>query len=153
MSRSPSSPTFVEAPSPLKGVVRALLVGPWHAACMCLCTGCLYTAPVWRPEVNLSPEIIRPEEADVREIPIVFTTAQVLVTVIASDPEGEALEFVWQTPTADPVVTTYAQGDDAWVSVLTLLEGDVEDGDTVRVTVLDNNPRGAVDVVWRVEVP
>jgi hypothetical protein len=109
--------------------------------------------PVWRPSVNLPPDIIRPEGADVREIPLVFTTSQVLVTVIASDPEQQPLEFVWQTPTPSPVVTTYPQGEDAWVSVLTLQEEDVVDGDEIRVTVFDDNPRSAVDVVWRVELP
>jgi len=113
----------------------------------------LYVAPVWRPVVNLPPEIIRPEGADVREIPLVFNTSQVLVTVIASDPEQQPLEFVWQTPQPNPIVSTYAQGEDAWVSVLTLQEADVADGDEIRVTVFDDNPRSAIDVVWRVELP
>jgi len=144
-----------QSPGPSWGenVVRIGIVAAWHIACMSMVGGCLYVAPVWRPAVNLPPDIIRPEEADVREIPLVFNTSQVLVTVIAADPEQQPLEFVWQTPLPDPVVNTYAQGEDAWVSVLTLQEEDVVDGDEIRVTVFDDNPRGAVDVVWRVELP
>jgi len=153
MSQLPSPKP--ESPDPSWGgnVVRIGVAAAWHTACMSMVGGCLYVAPVWRPAVNLPPDIIRPEEADVREIPLVFNTSQVLVTVIASDPEQQALEFVWQTPLPDPVVNTYPQGEDAWVSVLTLQEENVVDGDEIRVTVFDDNPRGAVDVVWRVELP
>jgi len=128
-------------------------LGPWHAACIALSTGCLYTAPVWRPEVNLPPEIVRPEDSALGEVPLIFVSEPARAVVIATDPELEALEFIWQAPLDAPVVSTYPQGDDLWVSVLTLDLADVFAGDQVRVTVLDDNPRAAVDVVWRVEVP
>jgi len=125
--------------------------------CISLGTGCLYTAPLWRPDVNLQPDIIRPEGAPQQgdAFPLVFVTDQVRATVVAADPEREPLEFIWQVAGgAVSDVTTYPQGDDVWVSVLTLQIDDVADGDEVRCTVLDDNPRqNAVDVVWRVEVP
>ena len=102
--------------------------------------------------MNLPPEIIRPEDAQANDIPLVFVAQQARAVVIATDPELEPLEFVWQAPDATDV-TTYPQGDDVWVSVLTLDLDDVVHGDLVRVTVFDDNPRSAVDVVWRVEVP
>jgi hypothetical protein len=153
MSRSADSQPSSRRAQYVHNVARGLILATRHVACMVLGTGCLYIAPVWRPAVNLPPEIIRPEGADVRIIPLVFNTSQVLVTVIAADPEGEALEFVWQTSRPDPVVSTYPQGDEAWVSVLTLSEDDVQDGDIIRVTVFDDNPRAAIDVEWQVELP
>lgn len=119
-------------------------------------TGCLYTAPLWKPEVNLQPDIIRPEGVpDGDAFPLIFVSDEVRATVVAADPERVALQFVWQVAGgAVSEVTTYAQGDDVWVSVLTLHIDDVTDGDEVRCTVLDDNPRqNAVDVVWQVEVP
>ena len=145
--------SVIAAPSRPFQRLRSGIVTLWHVACMHLVGSCLYVAPVWRPDVNLPADIVRPEGSELREIPLVFNTSQVLVTVIASDPEQQPLEFVWQTPIPDPVVSTYAQGEDAWVSVLTLQEEDVANGDEIRVTVFDDNPRGAVDVVWRVELP
>jgi len=152
MSRVPPTLSAAIERLPRLSLTRAT----WHGACMALGSGCLYTAPLWRPDVNLQPDIIRPDAVAPGEgFPLVFTTDEVRATVVAADPERVPLQFIWQVAGgAVSEVTTYAQGDDVWVSVLTLNIDDVADGDEVRCTVLDDNPRqNAVDVVWRVEVP
>lgn len=119
-------------------------------------SGCLYTAPTWSPPVNLRPEIIRPEGATQGEVyPAVFRTDEVVLSVVAQDPEREPLTFLWFVGggiVAD--ANTYSQAEDVWVSALTVSIDDVVEGDEIRCTILDDNPRqNAIDVAWRVELP
>jgi hypothetical protein len=106
--------------------------------------------------VNLQPDIIRPEGADLGEpYPVAFRSDSVVLSVVAQDPERQPLTFLWFV--AGGVVAdanTYSQAEDVWVSALTVSIDQVADGDEIRCTVLDDNPRSnAVDVAWIVELP
>ena len=106
--------------------------------------------------MNLRPEIIRPEGAAQGDLfPLVFRSESVVLSVVAQDPERQPLSFIWFV--AGGVVAdanTYSQAEDVWVSALTVNIDQVNNGDEVRCTILDDNPRqNAVDVAWLVEIP
>lgn len=118
---------------------------------MALCTGCLYTAPVWRGEVNQDPRILEPQgdEGDVHPLPI-----DIPALVIASDPEDDDLVFVWDVPGYPNLAPTTRPDGGVWVSRLVLPYDPALDGQLVRVFVIDQSPQNnAVPVLFSVEVP
>jgi len=61
-----------------------------------------------------------------------------VIHVVAYDPEGEFLSFDWDVPRATTRPTTFLEqeqnGD--WVSILTLPNAWVRDGDIIEVTII-----------------
>lgn len=114
-----------------------------------LCGGCLYVSPAWRPEPNDPPQILIPTPSD-EDIPLVMDR-DVRVTVVARDPEGQRLDFVWIVPVdVEHDWTTSPEGD-LWYSVLDLPADPLLDGRRVELIVSDGIDE--VRLRWLVEVP
>ncbi len=102
--------------------------------------------------MNLPPDLIRvsPPEPD-----LLFDRDPVRISVIAADPEGDPLTFIWQPP---PFVTgveseTLEEGIYVWTVDIPYTED--ADGQVFALTVLDQDPieRGTVTLVWRGVIP
>ena len=87
----------------------ALLYSAWHMGCILLLSGCLFLEAGWRPKVNEPPVIITPE------IDPVFLTLyrdSHTLQVVARDPEGEPLYFIWDFPEELGAPDTFVQPGD-----------------------------------------
>lgn len=147
MSRSPRPPSPFGAHR--RRSQRRLL--PWHVACIPLWAGCLYTAPVWREEVNEPPVIIQPDPSV--ENPLVLF-ADRTEFVIAADPEGNPIQFVWDVPGYPDLAHVETQQDQTVVSRAVIPRDPQLHGALIRVLVIDQEPPfGFADVRFRVEVP
>lgn len=123
----------------------------WHVGCIPLVAGCLYTAPVWREEVNEPPVIIQPDTTS--ENPLVLF-ADRTEFVIAADPEGNPIEFVWDVPGYPDLPHVETQQDQTVVSRAVIPRDEALDGVLIRVLVIDQVPPfGFAEAQFRVEVP
>ncbi len=128
----------------------------WHAGCYLSLSGCLYLAPIERPGENNLPKILQPFDLDGNVLDVIADVE--VVTVIATDPDGDDLLFLWQVTPSDvnwtaspPTPQTLANGQEAWVSVLTL-ERDIRmDGRRLECGVTDLYD-APVRVSWMVQV-
>lgn len=175
MSRSPVGPPRLSCErSATTGAFTSILkeiCRGWHPHCsvpvgglllsnLPLCslplTGCLYFGPLPRIHENEPPVI---EQA----IPsagqtLIIKDQPIQIVVIATDPEGDGLEFLWRL--SDGTSLGQAQRIDEGASLLELVPGaelDEEslDGEQLLCTVLDLYPGapGAVTLSWPLEVP
>jgi hypothetical protein len=119
---------------------------------MLLLPGCLYVAPVWRKPVDLPPEILLPSVSPGDTIELTFVSAQESITVVAQDPEGEPLAFVWQIP-AGVVATPNTFEDNGVTSSNIVLPADpVLDETTLALAIFDPGGNDA-DIRWHLVIP
>jgi len=121
-------------------------------ACLttCILGGCLYVAPGWKPDPDLPPEIIRPLPP-LEAIPVTLDRP-LRLTVVAEDPEGEELDFVWIVPVdVEYDWSKSPAGGNSWYSVLRLPEDDILYDQLIEVLVTDTS--NEVPVSWLVEEP
>ncbi len=118
-------------------------------------SGCLYVKPVQERDVNRPPTVSQPVDISSPVLLPVLSDQQVRVWVVANDPDGDTLTFIWNVPraTADlrPDTELLPSGD--WLSTLWIPVEWLQDGDSVEVTISDQaQPRHVVTVQWIVEV-
>lgn len=128
----------------------------WHAGCISLGTGCLYLAPIERPGENHVPKIVQPFDLEGNTLEMLADVE--VVTVIATDQDDDDLLFLWQVTPSDvhysvspPTPQTQPDGEEVWVSVLTIDRDPRMDGRTLEcgVTDLFDDP---VRITWNVTV-
>lgn len=71
------------------------------------------------------------------------------LTVIARDPDGDALQFIWSLPPLAVGDENTTIVDGTYISRLDLAYDDALDGELVILTILD--AQEARDLVWQVE--
>jgi hypothetical protein len=111
--------------------------------------GCFYVAPGWQPEPNRPPDIISPE-GDLQDIPLLMDR-DTRVTVVAQDPEGLPLDFVWIVPVDVEFTWATDSEGDLWYSVLEITADPLLDAQRIEVIVSDSDLEESVS--WLVEVP
>lgn len=139
--------------APARASLRALraagtILRPWHAAC--LLAGCFYVLPIPPIDVNEPPVVVEPDE-DPKIV--VATGAQVVLTVIAYDPEGAAVDFEW--PDLDNVphdLDLYWRGE-LRVARVTIHDRAALPGPRVRAFVFDGDRDNVVTVRFEVVSP
>jgi hypothetical protein len=123
----------------------------WHGAC--ILAGCFYVKPIPDVSVNLAPIIFEPSE-DPREV--IVRGDSVVLTVIAGDPEGDALDFQWpdlaNTP-YDIAISEIGGRQEITVCRVEILDVDQLDRDIVRALVSDGGRDNLVQVTFRVVRP
>lgn len=129
------------------GLVRTGLSRLWHTGCMVCCTGCFYVQPVWKPPENRAPQL---ESVQPVEGVLMFDSDNERITVIARDPDGDPLLFVWSTPAfSETSVSTTVVEDNVFVSRLDIARTPNLDGEQIVLTILDSTD--AIDLAWRLE--
>jgi hypothetical protein len=125
----------------------------WHASCIVLLHGCLYVAPVWRPEVNQQPQVTVPADPEQQQL-LKIVSEQATLVVAANDPEDEIVSFVWQVPNGVHHEVSEWQNDNGdYVSTLTVDRHDSLNGSVISCTLSDQaKPRNVVNIEWLVEV-
>jgi hypothetical protein len=117
-----------------------------------LLQGCLYIDPIWRPEVNLPPEIIRPEDFDGEpvEIDLGIVTG---MTVVVTEPDGDDIDIVWLQP---PPLLLYEEtataADGTYTSMILVLNREEPglDGAVFACDVIDEAvPANVVSIPFR----
>jgi hypothetical protein len=137
-------------PSPLPLRRRAaaeLLLRAWHASCTLLGSGCLYTAPVWRGEVNQPPIVIQPEAGEQD----VLLFSDLPVVVVAADPEGDDLVFLWSAAGIPDLPSTERSEGELTTSTAVIPYDPSLDGTDVECLVVDQS-EAFNDVVVRFHV-
>lgn len=116
---------------------------------MALCSGCLYTAPVWRGEVNRPPIVIQPEDG----LADVLLFADTPVVVVAADPENDPLVFLWSAPGYPDLPSTERAEGELTTSTAVIPYDPLLDGQTVECLVVDQSELfNDVPAFFRVEV-
>jgi len=118
-------------------------------ALLSLLGGCLYVPPGWQPDPNRPPQILRPE-GDLQDIPLVMDR-DTRLTVVARDPEGEPLDFVWIVGVDVPFDWTTSTEGDLWYSVMRISPDPELDGRRIECVVSDGELEESV--TWLVTVP
>lgn len=126
-----------------------LLCRAGPVALLCGLSGCLYVAKGWQPDPNQPPEILRPE-GNHQDIPLVMDR-DTRLTVVARDPEGQPLDFVWIVPVDVPFDWTTSTSGDLWYSVLRINSDPSLDGRVIECVVSDGELEESV--TWLVSVP
>lgn len=124
----------------------------WLVACMVLLHGCLYVEPAWEEPLNRPPELFRvnPPPPD-----LLFDTELERISVIASDPEGDELTFVFLPPPFVTGTETETNEDGVYVWTVDIPWTPEVEGRTVALTILDQDPedRAEVTLEWQMVVP
>lgn len=130
-----------------------LLYLVWHTSCIAICSGCLYIAPVWRPEVNQSPQVTIPSSPDEQQL-LKMISDRATVVVAANDPEDEIVSFVWVVPHGvSHEISEWQNNNGDYVSTLTVDRHDALNGSLISCTITDQaKPRNVVNIEWLVEV-
>lgn len=133
-----------------RGFARAFAL--WHTACMvAVGTGCIYIGPVRRAPENEPPVVLLPvatsNDLTMESDPESFE-------VMAYDPEGDSLYFLWSVPHGVAFETLpIAQVDDIVSSVIKVDREPVLDGDQILCAVSDSvTPEASTVVVWNITV-
>lgn len=123
----------------------------WHAVCLTFTTGCFYVRPIPDVEVNQPPIIVIPAE---NPRTVFVTGDQVVLTVRATDPEGDPLDFAW------PEVDNLAGADwfaqergEFTVSIATLTDLDQLPPNPIEAFVSDGDRDNTVVVSFDVVLP
>jgi hypothetical protein len=102
------------------------------------------------------PKVLQPFSLDGNVLEMIADVE--VVTVIASDPDDDDLVFLWQVTPSDvpwssspPTPQTLSNGQEVWVSVLTLDRDPRMDGRTLECGVTDFYD-APVRITWTVEV-
>lgn len=106
--------------------------------------------------MNQPPQVSRPSDIGA-PVPLQVFSGQetVVVTIVANDPDGEILTFVWDIPraTEPPDAQDFQSPAGDWVSVARIPASWLADGDALEVTISDQaEPRHVVTVQWTVQV-
>lgn len=124
----------------------------WHGLCSIMwMSGCFYVAPVVQSPENASPVIIIPTSLDNS---LTMEADPESLEVMAYDPEGDDLYFVWSVPHGVefeqlPIV----QVGDLRSSVIKLPRDPILDDDTILCSVSDAvTPERAQVVSWTLTV-
>lgn len=148
MSRSARSGGHRWAPGPASpGRLWA-----WSVVCIALGAGCLYVEPTYQVPENRPPELYRVNPSPSE---LYFDNEVERISVIAADPEGDELTFVFQTPPFVVGEVFETNEDGVYVFTADIPWSPEVDGAEVALTVLDQDPvdRGEVTVEWRLVVP
>jgi hypothetical protein len=106
--------------------------------------------PAWKPDPNLVPDIIRPLPP-LEDIPVVLDRP-IRLTVLASDADGDELDFVWIVPVdVEYDWTSNPAGGNSWYSVLRLPDDEILYDQRIEVLVTDGIDEVAVS--WLLEAP
>lgn len=97
-------------------------------------TGCFYVKDIPDVLINLPPQIIEPED-DPREVVVRGDT--VVLTVIATDPEGDPLSFEWPDLDNVPYDLNVSETGDLTVCRVEILDVNALNRDLIRVLVTD----------------
>lgn len=121
--------------------------------CISLTAGCLYVAPVWRPEVNQPPQVTIPSNPEQQQL-LKIIAEQATVVVAANDPEDEIVSFVWVVPHGVTYDVQEWQADNGdFVSRLTVDRHAALHSSVITCTISDQaKPRNVVNIEWVVEV-
>lgn len=116
------------------------------------CQACFYVTPTWRPVVNQPPVLVEPPSVD---NVLIFDSDAERITVIASDPDGDLLQFIWSIPPFLDAVEVTTPGDAVTFGRLDVFWHPDIDGAELRLTVVDDDPRDprSITATWRVEEP
>jgi hypothetical protein len=117
-----------------------------------MASGCLYTGPIPTLEDNVPPEII--ETSDIPGGAIEIRTDRRAVFVVADDPDGDEIGFVWALSDdgviGDALPLNFPSGDG---SQIYLDRVDVElDGQRLRCFI-DDGESELVTLTWDVVIP
>lgn len=119
----------------------------WHVLCISvLCQGCLYLKPI-EMEGNMPPTILDfngDYYCDVEDYPdiegnlICLGDFEVVVYVVANDPDGDVLSFSWVGYGSGPIGTAdiLYEGENQ-TSFISLTRDQVLDGEELRCTISD----------------
>ena len=122
----------------------------WHAACLTTLPACFYVKPLPEVEVNEPPDILEPE---LDPQPVELRRDTLVLSVIAADPEAEAVFCAWpDLDNVDADITRTPSGD-VWVCRAEILEPDALESDIVRALVFDGHRDNVVTVRWQVVSP
>jgi hypothetical protein len=127
--------------------------GRWLAFCIALgCPGCFYVEPTWRPMVNAPPVLIEPPTAD---NVLIFDNDSERITVIAADPDGDNLQFVWNVPPFLSTQEVTTPGDAVTFGRLDVFWHPDIDGAELQLTIIDDDARSprSITATWLVEEP
>lgn len=140
------------APSHRSGPVRTGVVALWSLSCIFGGQGCLYVEPAWQEPLNLPPDLIR---VNPPEPTLTFEREVERISVIAADPEGDALTFLWQPPPFVVGTETETSVDGIYTWSVDIPYTPEVDGQVLAVTIVDQDPlqRGEVTLEWQVVVP
>jgi hypothetical protein len=133
-----------------RGAARAFAL--WHTACMfAVGTGCIYIGPVRRAPENEPPVVLLPVATN---NDLTMESDPESFEVMAYDPEGDSLYFLWSVPHAVAFETLpIAQVDDIVSSVIKVDREPVLDGDQILCAVSDSvTPEASTVVVWNITV-
>ena len=114
-----------------------------------LLPGCLYVEPGWKPLPNQPPEVLFPDPP-YQDIPLVMDR-DTRITVVAQDPDGDALDFVWIVPVNVPHSWVTQPEGNLWYSVLSIETDPILDGQRIDLVISDDLDE--VELSWLVEVP
>ncbi|MCB9665556.1 MAG: hypothetical protein H6732_15705 [Alphaproteobacteria bacterium] len=120
----------------------------WHALCFLPLAACFYVKPIPPILVNEPPEILFPTTVPFR---LAASGGTVVLSVIASDPDGDALFFEW--PDLDNLPYTldrYAVGSDQVCRVRIEDTSRLPSPALIRAFVFDGTPENTVEVEFEV---
>lgn len=109
----------------------------------CTQVGCFYVKPIPSVDVNQPPVIIEPTE-DPREVVVRGDT--VVLTIIASDPDGDVLDFEWPDLANATYNIDVSVTGELTVCRVEILDLDALDRDLVRALVTDGDRDNVVPV-------
>lgn len=125
----------------------------WPASCSLLLVGCLYVEPTWEPAVNEPPNVLLldPPLPDV-----LFDNDLERITVIADDPEGRPLAFLWDFPPFATFDEERSEIDGVSVSRVDVAWSDELLGAVIGLTIIDapeDDDAVLLDLEWTVVTP
>lgn len=123
--------------------------GVWHIACTAvLASGCLYLGPIPTLEENVAPVVLRQTETPTGVILIGPEGHK--VTVLARDPEGDPMVFIWSLSKGGVLGTAYPVNNGEGSEVALPFDQQL-DGQTLYVDI-DDGQNAYVTVAWPLEV-
>lgn len=147
MTRMSRSRRVSEGPCGDRPVCNGIL-RPWHT--LCFASGCFYVLPIPDVGVNEPPVVVEPDE-DPKVV--LANGTEVVLTIIAYDPEGSTIDFEW--PDLDNVPyeeDVYSRGE-LRVARVRILDVDALPSPRVRAFVFDGDRDNTVTVRFAVELP
>ena len=126
----------------------------WHIACSVALSACFYVKPIPDRDANQPPQVVFPVDVSGPVPTTVLSELEHRVYVLAFDPDGDILTFVWSVDGAGELTVTSKQelGGD-WSSTVSIPVELLQDGKSFEVTISDQAaPRNSVTVQWIVQV-
>ena len=117
---------------------------------MYLSTGCLFVGPPWEAPLNQTPEVISPPTP---ENTLVIVGDAGKPRVVARDPDGDVLHFLWDVPPDFlQEVEDVPLEEGVYASTATITADPRLDGTEIDCVVTDYLSTPAVRVRWIIEV-